>query len=260
MFFNVFPINQVYNSSGKSEPYIHEDLDINFIEKESISFAPQAKIAKSVSLTSVIPTLLNIGFQLTTSALEKNSKKYSAEYIKHKSYLNAATENMPVIELFRKVTLKKSYSKEPKNALYIQFKPEKVDGIAGFVYWVEKIELSYSAAKAKSRNNTFDYTIELKPTFLIGGKKVVQELSPIVITSVKFNNKNFEKDKHRSDIILAPAGSLLTEVSIKIIESNPARIRAENILSMWNENKESAKTLIESGLPQESENEGDEKK
>ena len=168
--------------------------------------------------------------------------------------IDAANGKIPKIELIRKVTLKKSSPKKPKNSLHIKFIPEKVDGISGFVYWVEKIDLSYSAAKAKSRNNKFDYTIELKPTFLKEGKKMVQELSPIVINSVKFNNENFGKKKHISDIILVPAGSFLTEMSIKIIESNPIRIRSEDILTMWNENKENAKALIENVLPRQPEN------
>ena len=51
--------------------------------------------------------------------------------------------------------------------------------------------------------------------------------------------------------MLLPAGALLTEVSIKIVESNPEKVRAEKILSLWDDNKESGKTIVNNFLPKE---------
>ena len=72
-----------------------------------------------------------------------------------------------------------------------------------------------------------------------------------------FNNKPYDEFLHRTDIIAKPDNPVMSEVFIKIIESNPAKIRAENILSMLNENKESVKTIVNIISPKEKEDDED---
>jgi len=173
-------------------------------------------------------------------------KKFTAEYSKHKSYLEAGKSFVPDFIFYRKLD-------DKDQALEISFKAEPVSQLndSAIIYYVDYIELNISAAKATKSNSKFDYSIELKPTFLVSGEKKVQELPPIAISSVKFGKNIFEKNKHRTNIIILPARAAFAELSIKIIESNPEKVRAERVLSIWNDNKGSAKTIINNFLPKE---------
>ncbi len=140
------------------------------------------------------------------------------------------------------------------NLLYqLKINASPLNNIAGFVYYIESIYLKYSSAKAISNHNTFDYSIEIKPTFLFKNEKKVIEISPIAISSVQFDKpNNYEKLKHRTDFIPLPEGAILTEISLKIVESNPIKVRAEKVLSTWNTYKDSTKIIINNYLPKES--------
>ena len=168
MILNTLTQKTVYTSSGKKKKYVHELLDINFVTKKETTQVPTKIESKMAALLPILPALVDIGFQLTTSALKNRSKKFSAEYSKHKSYLEAGSGIIPVIEVRRTVRLQNS--SEDETALLIRLMPKQVDKIKGFVYWIERIELKYSAAMATSRHQTFDNTRDLQPPFLINGE------------------------------------------------------------------------------------------
>jgi hypothetical protein len=121
----------------------------------------------------------------------------------------------------------------------------------GFVYQVKSINLEYSAAKTTRKSGKFDYTIELKLNYIVDGEKKSVDLSPIAISSVSFGANSFDNLKHRSDIIPFVLNSFVTEVSLKVIETNPEKVRAEKILSIWNDQKDDAKTIINNFLPKD---------
>jgi hypothetical protein len=269
MFQKLFTKNFVYNESENKTWFKSDDLDIIFDDsKSNVSFLPkvvQPIEPKSMGLVTatpmaisplmtLLPTAIDVVFRLTNSILENNVKKFTAEYTKQKSNLNAGNEKVPDFVFIREVKLDKPSNKS-ETAFKISFKAIEVVGIKGFCYYVEYIDLNYSSAKPTKNHKTFDYTIELKPTFLIDGAKKVQEISPLVITSVSFGHSDYGNHlyKHRTDIIPLPDGAALTEVSIKIIESNPVKVRAEKLLSLWNSNKDIAKTIINNFLPKEKE-------
>lgn len=251
MLFNLQAQNKIYNNSGK-ESFVKEDIEINF-EDSSIKFPEKEGAELAPALIALLPTAVDVAFQLTTSSLEKNVKKYTAEYSKQKSYLEAGSSTVPNFKFIRKLDI----NEKEITGIEISFKAERVKGLKAIVYYIEYIELKYASAKTKGSNNNLDYSIEIKPTFLINGEKKVQELSPVTISSVEFKKNDFEKNKHRTDIIPLPEGGLLTEMSIKIVETNPQKVRAEKILSFWNDNKESAKTIVNNFLPKEEEKDKD---
>lgn len=244
MFISAMSQNYVYNSKGNKKPFETEDIDLLFA-KSSIKFSPQEEQqTRLFPLIAIIPTVVDLVFQLTNSSLKNRVKKFTAEYSKQKSYLEAGDSVVPDFLFYRKINNK-------DQALEISFKAETISGLKprGIIYYVDYIELNFSAAKSIISNGKFDYSIELKPTFLVSGEKRVQELPPIAISSVKFGKTTFEKFKHRTNLILLPDGAVFVDLSVKIIESNPEKVRAEKILSIWNDNKESAKTIINNFLP-----------
>ncbi len=249
MIFNVNAQNKIYNNSG-DKSFVKEDIEI-FFENSSIKFPQQEGEELAPALIALLPTAVDVVFQLTTSSLEKRIKKYTAEYSKQKSYLEAGSFTVPNFKFSRKLDFNEN--EKGLTGIEISFKAERVKKLKAMVYYIEYIELKYASAKTKGSNNCLDYSIEIKPTFLINGEKKVQELSPVTISSVEFKKNNFEKNKHRTEIIPLPEGGLLTEMSVKIVETNPQKVRAEKILSFWNENKESAKTIVNNFLPKEKE-------
>ena len=243
--------NFVYDKDGNKKEFEAEDIDIIF-ETSGI----QKTGTESVAILSILPTVVDVAFGLTTKALEKRVEKFTSEYTKKKSHLQASSGVVPDFKFVRKIKI----NTIEKNALNVQFKTFKVSGINGFVYYIAKIELAYSAAKFKSSSKNLDYVIEIKPTLLLqNGETHTLESGDIVISSVNFGNNDFTNMKHRSSIMSLPDGAVLTEVNVKIVETNPAKTRAEKILSLWNDNKENVKTIVKEFIPEEKEEDEEDK-
>lgn len=240
-----------YTSKGKRETFNYEDLDITFTES-GLTVAKHEN-----ALLGLLPTAVDIGFNVVQKALERRAKKFVAEYTKQKSVVPLKANKIPNFTLTRKIGEKAS----PETKVFeMEFKAKEVTRAQGsttsFVYYVSSIALVKSAAKATARHNTFDYTIDLKVVMLVDGEKKVQELAPITISSVDFNNPAFPEDKHRTDLILVPEGAEVTEIAIKVVESNPVKVRSEKILEFWNDNKDNIKTIINNILPKTKDDKG----
>jgi len=242
--------NRVFDSAGKKIRFQSEDVDIYFTVPAKPVRTPGEETPEmgAGTLIPVLPTLLNAAFQVTTDLLETRAREFTAEYTKSKSFLGAAGGVVPEVRFVRTVDT----GAGDTEALSILLKPEIVPKLAGFIYHVESIALNYSSARTKAGHNTMDYTIEIRPTFLTGGQKKAVEVAPLTISSVKFNVPNTYGDfKHRTEIIALPANGCLTEISLKVIESNPVKVRAEKILKSWNAYKDSTRTIIKTYLPKE---------
>jgi hypothetical protein len=261
--------NSVFDKDGKRIRFVSEDIDVIF-EKPLIYFPQEVAVTKETKtaqaeagkgiapiITKLLPSVVDIAFQITNRLLENRVKSFTAEYSKNKSYLEVANHSIPSFTFNRTL--------DNQDALTIKFVPKGIDSI-GMVYYVESLYLDRSSAKTMKHwrkfGHTFDYSIEIKPTFLVNGEKKVLELSPLVISSVKFGKPVFDvkeqtdeniKYKHRTDFIYLPINGYFTDISIKIVETNTLKVRAEEVLSIWNENKESAKIIINNILPKEKE-------
>jgi hypothetical protein len=248
MCFLLFAQRVVYTNSNDKKEFVKEDLDIVFSNSDFVFPQKQSFIA------SFLPTAVDAAFKATTKILENRVKKFTAEYSKQKSNLTAAEAKVPNFKFIRKIQLQEGGNLE--DALAIEFEAHKVAEL-GFIYQVKSIRLNYSAAKTSRSSRQFDYTIELKLNYVVDGEKKSVDLSPIAISSVSFGANSFENLKHRTDIIPFVQNSFVTEVSIKIVETNPAKVRAEKILSIWNDHKDDTKTIINNFLPKEKEESSD---
>ncbi len=244
----------VYNKNYDKKQYVKEDVDL-LLTESSIAIPSGAELAPI--LAGLLPTFVDMGLSLTTKALENRVKKFSGEYSKQNSFLDAGNGRIPNVKFVRKVDL--GDVNGLVNALEIIFKAEPVNKVAGFVYYIESIRLDHTAAKVNSRNPTLDYTFELKVSFIVNGEKKVVEISPMQVNSIGFGMNDFSaaplKLKYRTDIIPLSEGAMVSEVSLKIVESNPAKVKAEKILATWNDQKESVTTIINNVLPKADEKE-----
>ncbi len=251
----------VFSPDKGKEEYASEDLDIEFQKKatgQEIKFPAKPGKEFAPALVALLPSLLDVGMKLTTNALDKRAKSYSGEYSKQKSYLNAGDGDVPDFKLIRTITI----ASQTKEAIVVGFKATKVANMEAFIYSLNSLNLNYSTSRFKEKDLALDYTFEIKISYFVNGEKKVQELAPLTINSVTFGNHDYStnNNKYRTDIIPLPEGGLLSEIAIKVIETNPAKVKAEKILAQWNEQKDNVKTVINNFLPKEEkeEDEGEE--
>ncbi|TRW21536.1 hypothetical protein FMM05_19970 [Flavobacterium zepuense] len=239
--------NKVFNSKHAKLDFTTEEIDLVLTQS---SVKPGGNELAPV-LLAAIPTVIDMGFKITTKILESKVKAFSAEYSKSNSYLDAGSGYVPNILLSRTVGFDNG---SLKPALSIKFQPKKAKGTfmeRYIYYYISDLELEYSSAKSTDSYPTFDYTIELKLNYIVGDEKKVLELAPIVLSSVKYGSNSFPVDKYRSDLIPLPENSVIVGASVKVVETNPGKVRAEKILSAWNDNKDDVKTIINNFLPKE---------
>jgi hypothetical protein len=252
----VYSQKRFYDANHQKDEFDSEEIDLAF-EASQINL-PGEEIAPL--LAAAIPLVLDFGFKTTTKILEKKVKEYSAEYSKYNSYLGAS-EFPPIITFSRKITSKKQTVLTPALTILLEPKPAGAGLLGRYIYYqVTNLDLIYSAAKSTERFPTLDYTIELKLDYVVAGERKNLDLKPIVISSVNYGNNTFTADKHRSEFIALPEKSIILGASIKIVETNPGKVRAEKILSAWNDNKEGARTIINTFVPKQDKEEETEAK
>ncbi|PZR36028.1 MAG: hypothetical protein DI538_14515 [Azospira oryzae] len=247
MWLNLFAQKVVYNSNGKKIDYLTEDMDIEFTKSDvattemNLTFAPL--------LTALLPSVIDLGFKVATKSLEKREKKFSGEYVVQKSYLQDKGTSLPKITFYRKLDMDGTGAKN-NTGLRMVIVPRLVkvnESTTAVIYWVDSLSLHHSKAKAKG--DYMDYLIEIQPTFIVDGEKKSQELFPITIPSVTFNRNKLPAEKYRTDLILVPKKASLAEMSVKIVETNPERIKTGKVLALLNDYGEDAKTIINNFIP-----------
>ena len=267
-----------YDSNGNIHCYEKETIALSF-KGPGIQLTTETQ-ALSAMLAAMIPAVIDLGLKITTRLIANCIKKYTAEYSIKQSNLNALQDEKTAVPdiAFQRCVKLPGKDKEV-NALKIVFTAHNAgtyisgdDEFTGIVYYISELILDYSAAKTCGSGETFDYTIELEPTFIMGKEKKTLKLFPITMHSVPFGNnpftiekignntngsddKNCEvKKEYVSDIIFLPSGATLTEASVKIIESNPRKVSIQEILDTINAYKDDAKTIINNiieNLPKE---------
>ncbi len=250
LVFNLFSQTNVYDSIGKKTKYKREDIDLIFLERDiQIPKKTQQEGIAAIAAAAV-PTLIDLGFKITTNVLESRVKKFSGEYQVQKSYLQAGGGKIPSLTFIRKVR-----TGNENTALKIVLEPKEIENASGFVYYVSSMELFYSKARWKNKHNGLDYSIEIIPTFLVDEEKKSQELAPINLTGIRFGKHVFSADeaKYRTGFIPLPKDGLFLDAAIKIVEVNPAKIKAEKILEIYNKYKDDAVTIINKILPSKNE-------
>jgi len=255
MFFNLCNAqNNYYDSNSSCKKYYKDESELTLTPSKKV-FLPRTEGNEFAALLSLLPTAVDLGFKITANILENNKKKYSGEYSIQRGFIEAgkqfaANENkrtVPDIVFTRKLILSKGG--EPTLAMSMEIKAETMEGIDGFYYYVDKMITTLSKAKTKN-TTTLDYTIEIKPTFLVNGEKKAQELSPITITGVEMDNAQaFTANKFRTEFIPLPRNGYLVDIALKIVETNPNKIKAEKLLENFNGYKDEAKTIINNFLP-----------
>lgn len=227
-----------YTSEGKKIKYQ--------IEKNELLLTPSTVASKGLSagMATSLPTIVDAGLKQIGKIIENNLKKYTAEYSKTTSYLEAKSGFQPVVEFKRSI--------EGKQALSLTLKPLDIAGVDGIVYFISDIKLDKSSAIFK-KGDKLDYTVEIIPTILLkNGEQKKVDVKPIVVQSVDFTeNQAFStaNNEYRTEMIPIPSEAIITDIAIKITETNPRKIKLEKIQAIFNDHKDDAKTIINNFLP-----------
>lgn len=238
MYFNFSNHKIVYSPSNRKVNYKNEVTELAF--KKSAVEIPISPAVRAQNLRTLIPSFIDIGFTLVTKALGKLVKKYTGEYTAKSSFLEAGSRSVADVFFSRKIQLHSEF----ENAIAIDLKAVKVDGVNAFYYYIDRLSLDFSMAKTTSKSIQFDYAIEVIPVFLVNGSKKAEKLEPIVLPSVKFGTHTYDSTSYRSDFISLPTDGFFVGASIKIVESNPAKIHTEEIVELFTDTTSDLKKLV----------------
>ncbi|NJB87277.1 hypothetical protein GGR26_003057 [Lewinella marina] len=132
----------------------------------------------------------------------------------------------------------------------IEFKPLHLRGTQTFAYQLTRLDLHYAKAKPSKWSDVFDYTIQLTLHFVRGGELIDRPLKPLVVQSVGFGAHDLSEQQLYSPPIPLLEDSCLAEVSMTVVETNPAQVNTANVLKLLTENEERVKDKIVSVLQQ----------
>lgn len=238
--------SKFYKKNGKKVPIIGEQTLLEFDNESSINRSNVKNIEKESLIPLVLPSLIDLGFKISTELLKSNLKKFTSEFSAKQTYNN--THNyISGFKIERKIRLKNS-KEENKTAFEIQVKPIKTDEIF-FVFAVTSMKTLYSGAKTKSGYNANNYNIEIKLSYFDGKDIKEQTSAPIVVQlfdleNINYSFRNSDSDfRYLSDKFLLDANFTISKVEVKITEINTAKANAEKMKAIYDSYSEDLKNL-----------------
>lgn len=226
-----------YEEDGKKIAVSGEKTTLTFTKGNDIETVEVTEENGFVSpfLAAVGPSVIKGIFDITTDLIEKNLKTFTSEFTARNTYLKDK-KYVSGFKILREIQRKDSVNKE--TAFELEFVPVKVG--EKFVYAVHKIDLKKSGARSIKEKNLNDYAIEIKVTFYNGDEKKEQTSAPISLSLVSINSTLERKDLVDAEgqyLFVSDKFPLntkweISEVSVKIIETNTAKVNAEKIKSI----------------------------
>ena len=187
-------------------------------------------------IAALLPSVVKLGLTITSKSIEKNLKKYTAEFETRNTYIGQE-KIIPGFTVTRSIMLKDRNGLKP--SLSMTFKPFLIKNSEGlgnsFVYNLTEINLTSSEAKMKKKYLLNNYLIELEITYFDGEEKKKQSMSPMQIQLIPHGITTFKNKEYITDKLPISTTFKISEIGIKVIETNSAKVRAEK-LNQLNEN------------------------
>lgn len=236
-----------YQTEGKKISVYGEQTRLTFTKEKAIPILlyteqeQEMNIQESLVL-SLIPSLIDLGFKITSDLIDKNLKKYTCEFSVRNTFMD--TENYISSFYIKKSILLKNNS-NMMEAFSISIVPIKVDENT-FVFAIDKILTTYSGAKSKSGYNLNDYIIEIKVSYFDKTEKKEQTSSPITLQLLKIGDSAYTLKEGNTYLFVTDkfpvsADMKISEVSVKIVETNTAKVKAEKIKATYDNYSEDVK-------------------
>lgn len=267
---------KVYDSNGSVGRFASESSTITFSAPYFTWERPAGAAARgreSALAAALIPAALDIGFAYLDSLLKERVKRFSSEFATHQTYKEQTVEQRTVMAMVRDG---KEYVEKPAEVkkesipsftvtrtvdtrnggtytLALTFEVAAFDQVRSACFFeLKAIDLQGSRAKVKS-GDRLDYTVEVKPTFLVdkdgGVQKETIGLAPVRINAVGFGKTDMSDRHIRTEALLVPAGTFV-ELDVKVSETNPRRVKAEAVVELWTKNRDGLRKLVDQFVPQ----------
>jgi hypothetical protein len=261
-----FAQNKFYDHAGDKIRVAGHQLKLSF-DTVNVAIIPDNEDSKdqmtagfgtAAFLSAALPSILDLGFQITNKLIEDNVKKYTNEFSARNSFDQQGV--LPSITLTREI--REVGTSDNIEALVIKLEPKRLYGNA-YIYEVVNIDCYYSGAKVKKEFPYNSYALELKLVFLDSAQseKKEQETSAILIPMIELGSPKTISDI-KTDIFLIPIKSSLAEAHIKVVETNSFKVQAEQLNSIVDNHgekvQETTKTIINYFVEQAKEEEEEE--
>ena len=236
---------KAYDTSGKKYKVSGEYATIQFTPSKAKSLT----VGRESAATQILSTLVDFGFEYVDSLLQKRVKSFSNEFTARQTYVAQPDQDVPNFTIKRTITT----SDNKEHDMLVEFETKSFGTNLPVCYFqLKSIQADLTRARLK-KGDRLDYTIELKPTFLVikDGKqqKEAVEMKPILVTSVELGDKTIGTREVRSDAVLIPSKGVFIELDVKISETNPRKVKAETLLQLWTKHQESLKKLVTQYIP-----------
>lgn len=191
--------------------------------------ARPATPASLAGLATLIPSGVDLLFNIGTHILENRLKKFSGEYASRNIYNNQTM--LPNVRLIRKV--RPMGTSTDTTVMSITMNADYTPGDRGFSFKVSEVYISQSKALVTSRCNYIDLLVEVGVSYFDGTEKKTESSKPITIPLIQvgtisgssINPNNIYTDKFRAD-------KPISEITIKVTEVNPCKVTAEKLLEL----------------------------
>lgn len=242
----IFGQSNFYKKDGKKIPIIGEQVKLEFTSDIALERPPENEEGFAETLVAtLLPSAIDLGFKVSNSLIEKKLKKFTSEFSARNTYMN---EDKYITGFTIIRNIKNEDKNEKELAFSAKFQPIKVNDNT-FVFAISEMVVNSSGAKTKKGYNNNDYTLEIKVSYYDGKEKKEQTSGPITIQLFEIQNQNYQLTysssnyTYLSDKFPLNPNFNISEVSVKIVETNTAKVKAEKIKSLHDKYSEDAKGL-----------------
>lgn len=253
-----------YKADGSKIKVIGEQTTLMFNHHRTLRLPPKTESASfsETLIASLLPSIIDLGFKISSDVIEKNLLKYTNEFSGRNTYINN-NSYLSSFELSRKLLIKGETEKLESFRLSVI--PIELD-TKTFYFAIDNIMTSFSGAKTKKDLSHNDYTIEIKLTYFDGKEKKEQSSSPITVSLVRIGQTDYEVKKGEDYLYISDKFPItddpISEISIKIIETNSGKVQAEKVKASYDKYsddiKEGAKNVINFYIEKSKESDEDE--
>ncbi|THH37891.1 hypothetical protein [Neolewinella litorea] len=246
MFFQSDNRYVAYDPAGEKITF-RKAFDTISFENSDIAIPSSGGTRESFTVpVAAIEQGVALGYRFFQDQLERRQARFVYQDDHRATNVQAGSFRLPVITSSGFVYP----TGQKEEARRIVFTPLHLRGTKTFVYQLTRLNLKYARAKTSKWSDVFDYTIQLTLHFLRGGELIDRALKPMVVQSVAFGENDLTDLQLYSSPIPLVEDSCLAEVSLTVVETNPARVNTANVLKLLSENEQRVKQKIVAVLQQ----------
>lgn len=236
---------KAYSRSGNKIITSKTSAEANYLTVTSTTLSVPTTTAgqeNMLGITEFLPIItkgIEGIFKVSAYLIEKNLKAYTGEY-SARNINRDAKKKLPKLTFARNITI--VGDPVPKPALKMVFEPV-ITHENLFAFELKSVDCNYSKAKLKAGYPIIDLTVEIAVTYYDGNEKKTQTSTPLVVHGVNVRGIYSLPDSIGFYSDNFPSNKRITEIHMKVVETNPYKIRAEKLKELSDKFGDDAKEL-----------------